>query len=334
MFQRKALAFAILLAALSNAATLWWLWPDGFGVDFAVFWRTVNGPASQIYAPTAEPFAYPPTALIWFQPLRLAPFWPSYVLWTMISVAAFWVTSAKLYGIAPTRLAIFSPAILLGLIPGQTSMIAAACLFAAFKLDLAIARGVLLGVAVTLKPQLAFLAPLFLLTCREWRSLAAMAFTVTVIAAVATLVFGIGIWSDWLRSSEAFQQIVSNRGLTASAVSPSSYFARPFSIAVIGVGVGLGLFIALRSRGLGPANRAAAIVAASLISAPYALRYDLVALMPVVAAAILSLDDRKGIVAALSYSAALGPLSIIAALPSIFAWRRSRGSSEAEKSAS
>ena len=334
MFQRKALAFAILLAALSNAATLWWLWPDGFGVDLAVFWRTVNGPASQIYAPSAEPFAYPPTALIWFQPLRLALFWPSYGLWTLVSIAAFWITSARLYGIAPTRLAIFAPAILLGLIPGQTSMIAASCLFAAFLFDVSVARGVLLGVAVTLKPQLVFLAPLFLLANREWRSLAAMALTVIAVAAAATLIFGMGIWSDWLRSSGAFQQIVSNRGLTASAVSPSSYFEMPFSIAVIALGFGLGLFIALRSRGLGPANRAAAIVATSLISAPYALRYDLAALMPIVAAVILSLDDRKGIVAALSYSAALGPFSIIAALPSIFAWRRSRGGSEAENSAS
>ena len=54
--------------------------------------------------------------------------------------------------------------------------------------------------AVALKPQLVYLAPLFLLANREWRSLAAMALTVIAVGAVATLVFGMGIWSDWLRS--------------------------------------------------------------------------------------------------------------------------------------
>jgi hypothetical protein len=321
MVQRKALAFAILLAALSNAATLWWLWPDGFGVDFAVFWRTVNGPAAQIYASSTEPFAYPPTALVWFQPLRLAPFWPSYVAWTLLSVAAFWVTSAKLYGIAPTRLALFSPGILLGLIPGQTSMIAAACLFAAFAFNSAVARGVLLGLALALKPQLVFLAPLFLLISREWLSLAAAAFTAAAVAAVTTLIFGTQIWLEWIGSIQAFQQIVAHRGLAASAISPSTYFEGPASVAILILGAVLGVLIAWRSRDLEPPAMAAAIAAASLISAPYALRYDLAALLPIVALTILAQDDRRGFIAALSYSAALGPFSILTALPSIFGHR-------------
>jgi hypothetical protein len=319
MFQRKAVTFTLLLAALTNAAILWWLWPRGLGVDLAVFWGAVDGPASQIYAVSAAPFAYPPTALIWFQPLRLAPFWPSYVLWTALSVAAFWLASAKLFGPSAARLAIVSPAILLGLIPGQTSMIAAACLFAAFAFNSSLARGVLLGLVLTLKPQLVFLAPLFLLFERAWWSLAAMAFTVAASAAVATLVFGIGIWSEWMHSFDTFQQIVAHRGLGRSAVSPSSYFEGPVSVAVLILGAGLGVYIAWRSRGLDPARKAAAIAAASLLSASYALRYDLAALMPLVAATILFQDDRKGFVAALSYSAALGPFCILAAVPSIFA---------------
>jgi len=320
MLQRKALAFALCVAAVSNAAIIWALWPQGFAYDFAVFWRTVHGPISQIYADSADPFVYPPTALIWFQPLRLAPLWPSFLAWTALSFAAFWIASARLFGPAPTWLAAISPAILLGLIPGQTSLLASAGLLAAYSLRSPVGRGALLGLALTLKPQLVLMAPLFLLVQGELLALAVMAVVVAAVATLATAAFGPPIWAEWIQSIPNFQQVLLDRHLSLSAVSPASYaneLGVPALLA-LGCGVAVGVVIAFRSKGLGADTTAAAVAAASLLSAPYALRYDLAALMPLVASTLLSQDNRRGLIASLAYSAALGPLCIVAALPSVF----------------
>ena len=320
MVQRKALLFAVCVAALSNAAIIWALWPKGFAYDFAIFWRTVNGPVAQIYADSADPFVYPPTGLLWFQPLRLAPLWPSFFAWTALSLAAFWFAAARMFGAAPAWLAAISPAVVLGLIPGQTSLLASAGLLAAYLVRSPIGRGALIGLVLTLKPQLVLMAPLFLLVQREWLALAVMSLVVAAGAVLTTVAFGPAIWPEWIQSIPNFQQVLLERHLSLSAVSPASYaneLGVPAAVA-LACGAIAGILIALSSRGLGPAQMAAAIAAASLLAAPYALRYDLVALMPLMACTLLSESDRRGFVASLAYSAALGPLSIVAALPSIF----------------
>ncbi|MEO8176749.1 MAG: glycosyltransferase family 87 protein [Sphingomicrobium sp.] len=329
MFQRKALIFALCIAALSDATITRALWPQGFAYDFAVFWRTVHGPISQIYADSPDPFVYPPTGLLWFQLLRLAPFWPSFIAWSLLSFAVFWFAAARLFGRAPAWLAAASPAVVLGLIPGQTSLLASAGLLAAYSVRSPLWRGVLLGLTVTLKPQLVLLAPLVLLVQGELVAVAAMTLVAGAVAAFATALFGAGIWAAWMQSIPHFQQVLVERHLSLSAVSPASYAQQlgiPAMLALAG-GVLAGLLIALRSKELGPGGTATAIAAASLLSAPYALRYDLVALMPLVAGTILAESDRRGFVASLAYSAILGPLSIVAALPSLFQKARGRVSS-------
>ena len=323
MFQRKALLFALFIAVLSDAAVTRALWPDGFAYDFAVFWRTIHGPISQIYADSPDPFVYPPTGLLWFQPLRLAPFWPSYIAWTALSFAAFWFASAKLFGAPAAWLASISPAIVLGLIPGQTSLLASAILLSAYALQSPVGRGALLGLAFTLKPQLVLMAPLFLLVRGELVALGVMTIVILATAALATILFGLPTWAAWIHSLPNFQQVLVNRHLSLSAVSPAGYadvIGVPAPLA-LACGVAGGIWIAFRARGLEPKKTAAAVAAASLLSAPYALRYDLTALMPLVAATILWDDDRKGYVAGLAFSAVLGPLSILAALPAIFQGR-------------
>lgn len=296
----------------STAATLWLLWSQ-IGVDYAVLWAAANG--ANPYARDALPFAYPPTTLLWLAPLRLVALWPGFVVWTIVSVMLFCWSSWRLYGARPTALAIISPAISIALLPGQTSLLAAAGLIGAFACKSPIWRGALLGAVLTFKPQLVLLAPLVLLFAREGGAFAAMALVAAAICALATAVLGAGIWADWLGSIPHFNQVVSDRGLWASAVSPAA-FARAIGVPMLPMLVlgGLaGLVLASPARRLDDRHKAALVATASLLAAPYALRYDLVAVAPLMSMLILTRPVREALVACVAYSASFGPLCLIAA---------------------
>jgi hypothetical protein len=316
------LLIALWVAISSNVAIIAVLWPKAQAVDFAVFWRAVH--ALHPYAANEQPFVYPPTALLWFSPLKLVDVWPGYLIWTAISVAVFAVAAVGLYGRGSAALAIISPAMSVGLIPGQTSLVAAAILFAAFATQCRVCRGILLGALLTFKPQLAVVAPLFLLVSREWLALAITAVTAAILALGTTATFGPSIWTDWIEAIPAFQQIVAHRGLSMSAVSPAA-FATSLGLPrlpLLLIGCAAALVIALKSRDLNDRERAAMIATASLLAAPYALRYDLIAIAPAMAAVILRDTGRKALLACVAYSASFGPLSL-AAGTCVVDWRSS-----------
>jgi hypothetical protein len=318
--ERWPLLIALWVAISSNLAIVAVLWPKAQAVDFAVFWRSVH--ALHPYAANEQPFVYPPTALLWFSPLKLVDVWPGYLVWTAVSLVLFASAALWLYGRGATALALISPAMGVGLIPGQTSLIAAAILFAAFATDCRWCRGILLGALLTFKPQLAVWAPLFLIVSRDWRALASMGFTVALLAIATTALFGAQVWIDWLRAIPAFQQIVVQRGLSMSAVSPAA-FATSIGLPrlpLLLLGCAAALVIALKSARLNDRERAAMIATASLFAAPYALRYDLIAIAPAMAAVILSETSRKALLACIAYSATFGPLSL-AAGTAVVDWR-------------
>jgi len=327
---RWPLLIALWVAISSNVAIISLFWPDGLAADYSVFWRVAH--STQPYAPNISPFAYPPTALVWFWPLRWIAEWPGFLAWTAISVALFALASLRLYGGGATALAIISPAVPLGLMPGQTSMIASALLFAAFASDCRICRGVLLGALLTFKPQLAIAAPLFLLVRREWVTFAAMAAMAALIVLLTTALFGTSIWLDWQTALPLFQELVLRRGLSVSAVSPAA-FAGTLGLPrllLLMVGCAAALVMAIMSRRLDNRELAAMIAGASLLAAPYGLRYDLVAIAPAMAAVILTDRSRKALLACIAYSATFGPFSIAAAA-SVVVWKgRTSGSVKAE----
>ena len=310
------------MAISSNLAVFAVLWPKAQAVDFAVFWRAVH--AVHPYATNEQPFVYPPTALLWFSPLKLVDVWPGYLIWTAVSVMVFAAAALWLYGRGATALAIISPAMSVGLIPGQTSLIAAAVLFAAFATECRLCRGVLLGALLTFKPQLAVVAPLFLIVRRDWHALAWMMLTALLLAQATTVLFGAEVWSDWMRAIPAFQQIVTHRGLSMSAVSPAAFASSiglP-SLPLLLLGCAAALAIALKSGRLNDGERAAMIATASLFAAPYALRYDLIAIAPAMGVIILNQTGRKALLACVAYSATFGPLSL-AAGTAVVDWRSS-----------
>jgi hypothetical protein len=91
--------------------------------------------------------------------------------------------------------------------------------------------------------------------------------------------------------------------------------------------VGLGAVALYRVRDLPRQDRAAVLVACSLFASPYALSYDLVALAPFAATVILRDKTWRGFCGAITYTAAFGPLSLLAMVPTVGRSRRSDSSS-------
>lgn len=306
---RYALLLAVLIAVITDLGLGWLYSRNGFAADFAVFWRAVRDPSP--YAFSLWPFGNPPTALILLQPLRLLPFWPGYAVWNLATLMLFIWLGSRLYGRKAALLGIISPATVTALIAGQVSLLAGALVFAAF-LSGPILCGVLLGFAVCLKPQTIFLAPLLFLFAREIRPLAAFGVTVAALAVVATLAGGPSIWSDWLGGMHNVLAVARHRGALFLTVSPMSFhpwlgfLSAPLAI--------YGLYLC---RNLPNTHRAAAVVAASLFAAPYAMVYDLAPLAVFAAVPILRSSNWRSFAAALTYSGALGSFSIPLLWPSL-----------------
>jgi hypothetical protein len=204
-----------------------------------------------------------------------------------------------------------SPAIVTALVAGQVSLLVGALVFAAF-LSEPILCGVLIGIAACLKPQMVFLAPLLFLFAREIRRLLAFCLTVAALAIVTTLACGPSIWSDWYAGMHNLLAVARHRGALNLTISPMSY--HPW-LGLLSVPLAIyGLYLCRR---LPNTHRAAAVVAASLFAAPYAMVYDLAPLAVFAAVPILRSSDWRSFGAALTYSGAFGSFSIPFLWPSL-----------------
>lgn len=304
-----ALVLALLTAAITDVMLGWLYSRFGLGDDFLVFWRAVRHGFPYAYSPL--PFGSPPTALLFLQPLKLLPFWPGYVAWDAVSLVLFVWLGSRLYGPKAALLGMFSPAIVTALIAGQVTLLVGALVFAAF-LSEPILCGALLGLAVCLKPQMLFLAPLLFLFAREMKPLVAFCATVAGVALVTTIACGLSIWSDWLAGMQNLLAVARHRGALNLTISPMSYHPR---LGLLSVPLSIyGLYVC---RKLPNSHRAAAVVAASLFAAPYAMVYDLAPLAVFAAVPILRSSDWRSFGAALAYSGAFGFFSVPLLWPSL-----------------
>jgi hypothetical protein len=219
-------AFFFVVAAGGYLYTLAWSGPfprDGtslvVGRDFLNFW--MYGRA----APTADPgryydlaeyhrvleallgpnypgqnWSYPPSVFFIAAPFGQLGYLPALLVWTILGGALFFAVSR--HHIADNRVLvalILSPAAILCVISGQSSLITAAMLVTIFVwLDRRpIAAGILIGL-VTLKPQLGILFPVMLIASGRWRVFASASVAALALAAATALVFGPQVWVDFI----------------------------------------------------------------------------------------------------------------------------------------
>jgi hypothetical protein len=261
-----------LVIAVSLYCSMQLVRSGGLATDFKVFWTSVRSGAP--YAPNDWPFGYPPTMLLWLQPLRLIPLWPAFMLWGLASLAAF---VASLRSNRLLALAAFPTAFVA--LTGQSSLFVAALLFTAFRSR---ATGILLGLAFTIKPQLVFLAPLALMMVRNWHQLGMMVLTVLLLGLASGVIFGPTIWLDWLNSIPHFQKRVAEIGVLGGAASPSGWATwmgwNPLPFLLGGFAIGL---MALICSFENAEEKGALVGLCCVVASPYALIYDLVVILPI-----------------------------------------------------
>ena len=228
-----ALAFLWLfsLGAIEHAAV--WLWhlpqllhhagahgPRPYPDDYIMFWAaghiSAGGAPGHVYvrhlfnaweggnAPGhvfGDPFIYPPITLLLTEPLAFLGYWPGFVLWISAIVASSMFILRRAGLPWPVIVAgLLSPAVLLGIIIGQISLLAGAFSLAALLCFETVPRraGILAGLA-TIKPQDGLIIPFAMLGRGRYRPIAAGILTILMMGILVTLLFGPDIWLAYWR---------------------------------------------------------------------------------------------------------------------------------------
>jgi len=238
-------------------------------------------------------WSYPPHFLFVTAPLGLLPYYPAFLLWSLLTLAGFaWaVGRPRLITVAILAAA---PAALMNLACGQTGALAAALLFGGLRLmhGRPIIAGVLFGL-LTVKPQLGLLVPLVLLLERRWSVMASAAATAAGLIALSAAVFGTDLWRAYLTENFAVTRGFLEHGSGLfMAMAPSAFMAlrllgAPLWLAYLVNGLVallavIGLVVVWRSSARFDLKVALTGVAA-LLATPYAHNYD----MTVMCAAVL-----------------------------------------------
>lgn len=288
--KRAAIVIAVLLCAYQAVSLFFTLSAmDVFANDFIVFWGTAQRPISSVYEHRPHyPFAYMPTMLLWIKPLSLVAVAPAYLCWLAISLVSFTWATRKYLTAGQNLLALISRPVVFCLMTGQVSVFLAAIMLWAFGTDRKNWAGVGLGAIATIKPQLVLLAPLLLLLRRDFGMIVAAGATFVAIVTAALLTFGIQPWLDWFASLGNFRTVLAVDHILRNGASPAGqadYWGYP-PLPFMALGLALGCWLIYRCRRLGPLETTAAVATASILTAPYAMVYDLAAVVPFLVVAI------------------------------------------------
>ena len=195
------------------------------------------------------------------------------------------------------------PAVLVNLGHGQNGFLTAALLGGGFLiLERRPALAGALFALLAFKPQLALVLPVALIAGRHWRALASAAGTLALMTAASLAAFGLESWRAFFHSLAFTREAVIEQG-AAGFEKIQSVFA---AVRLMGGGVStayafqtvstLGALTALVWLWRSSADmrvKAAATLAATLLTTPYCLDYDMMALAPAIAF-IVALGLERG----------------------------------------
>lgn len=287
------LATALLTALLAGAFTWYISSLPTHRPDFAMMWKAMQ--LSNPYDRTAlnaalnweskfpVAFVYPPTAMPIFELLGLLPMRVALTLWAVVSALAMALASRSKW----TALLLITPAVLWAIPGGQTSVLQGSILLGAVLLmQRPVAAGLLFGIALCLKPQLALAFPLLLAINRRWDVVLTTIATVAGITILSAAIFGAHQWLEWTKSLPAFLNLhESMRLLQRNEIAPGfPVWARALALLV-------GSWAAATALRRG--NRVEAFVIAvgtGLLSSAHAMGYE----FAMFAAAAPALLARRG----------------------------------------
>jgi hypothetical protein len=233
-------------------------------------------------------WSYPPSVFFLAAPFGQLGYITALLLWTVLGGAIFFAVARQ--HISDNHLLVallLSPAAVLCVISGQSSLITAVMLVTIFAwLDRRpITAGFLIGL-LTLKPQLGILFPVMLIASGRWRVFASAAITTLFIAGATALVFGPQVWIDFATKGLVVNNLVlADPERIATPFYPTIYMNLrgadlPYSVAmavqlcVWAVAVGIVAWAFRVRRDADPFMLMALFLACSVAAVPYMLSYD------------------------------------------------------------
>lgn len=308
-----ALLLVLLGFAWLSVGTLRLLELQPAGVDFAGLWAggkaaltNVRGIYDFHYVselqgwPLGEgnlrPYAYPPSALLLFTPMALAPWSFSYLIWTA-ATGAFFAWAGVKAG-APKWFMLF-PWVAFAAFCGQVTFLLGGLVLAALAVsdERPTLAGVLFGAAAAVKPQLLMLLPLALMAEARWRTIVSTGVTGLALCAGSIAIWGLQPWFEWLNALPRFEHLVSQATqLVANAITPYAaltYWRLNGSWALLLAPAAL-LWVWLTfRRGADLPDRLIALFGGAFLISPYAMNYELALFAPATAAYLARRDDPR-----------------------------------------
>lgn len=300
-------ALNVVLLAYNSILGRWLYDPRGKVIihDFATIWaaarRATEGQAVAAYqwrshaeyiaevfdADIYLPFFYPPHTLLFVAPVSQLSYVPAQLAFLAMSFGLY--AGALRIVTKDTALAGLMAAsgggALYTLWWGQMGFLTAAFLVAGLAImnRAPLTAGVLFG-CLTFKPQLGLALATSLLVGRQWRTIFAAACTAVILAAVSELIFGPGVWraffgstaesSSWLWSGKIWVKMQSVFALLVPITGPTIAIVAQFLLAALAIAIVAQVW---RSKA-DYETKAAASIAATLLTTPYLFPYDTVML--------------------------------------------------------
>ena len=304
-------AVLLVISAIFFAGYLRFLLDPASGYnDFFVFWAAARhlqqAPLAGVYDQAGFeafkltltdghfsqlPFLYPPYSAFLFMPFGYLPFRAGLLLWDGLSMAcyllALWLVLRPRGAISVA--ALIAPATVATLLAGQTGLLTSA--LALLGLHLLEKRpavaGILLGL-LTLKPQIALLPCLILLTSGRHRACLAAVLTVAALALGSALAFGLDAWAGWIACLRDFATGLDHSGshqqfgVTVYFTLLSLGFEKHLALLVQILSTLLVLGIVTHKLRRAPAvSQTMLILVGMYLATPYASVYDLPAISAV-----------------------------------------------------
>jgi hypothetical protein len=189
---------------------------------------TYNDTLAQLLGPgyPGQNWPNPPTALVVMAPFGVLNYFPALFAWFAVSLLAFYLAGRReVKDLRTLLIVLVSPAALMCVLSGQSSLLTTAALLAIFaSLDKEpIAAGVLIGL-LTVKPQLGILFPFVLIASGRWKVFFAAAATATALLAASVAIGGIEGWQDYVTKALPLQrEVLQDAAGTAMPFQPSIF---------------------------------------------------------------------------------------------------------------
>lgn len=281
---------------------------EGRAGDIYAYERFMDYEVGLVGAPIGVRFwAYPPHSLLLVWPFGLVGYYLGLAIWSALGIGVL-ALGCRRFGLTAMESAIvlLSPAAVLCIFYGQTGNLATGLLLLAMAPR---GRGELRGIgaaaALTLKPQMGLLLPLYWVLEKRWLAIAGTAAAVVALGGTGFVLFGPDVWRDYLGDTLPGLSLLERQGTGPfMAMIPSMFMALRILTGDGDLALWLHGVLVLPALALcgwklwrvpDPVRRAGIVMAATALITPYLHHYDLTV---IAVAALLVLrrfpPDRRG----------------------------------------